>query len=238
MNPKINKLDWDSNFFNFNVGKIEGSITNFIDLQTIEGLFKKTKTRLAYYLTPKETPPFVYESDELDFYLVDKKTTYTKSIDLKLKIEKGIETIGNNTNFEKLKKLAIQSGIYSRFKTDKKINKQKFEELYRLWIENSINKKIAKEVLLYKYDDEIAGLVTLGEKDNRADIGIIAVDSLFRGKGVGRSLMNSAEKWFSINGYKTIQVVTQKDNIAACKLYESCGYSVESVYFYYHIWKK
>ncbi len=50
--------------------------------------------------------------------------------------------------------------------------------------------------------------------------------------------MTSAEKWFSNSGYKSIQVVTQGDNIPACKLYESCGYTIESVELFYHIWKK
>ena len=103
---------------------------------------------------------------------------------------------------------------------------------------NSINRKIAKEVLAFTENNALAGFVTLGEKNNKADIGIIAVDHSFRGKGIGKTLMTSAEKWFSNLGYSSMQVVTQGDNYPACRLYESCGYLVEAVEFFYHIWKK
>ena len=110
--------------------------------------------------------------------------------------------------------------------------------MYTLWMINSINRKIAKEVLVFTEGNDIAGFVTLGEKNNRADIGIIAVDLNFRGKGIGKTLMYSAEKWFSNLGYQSIQVVTQGDNSPACRLYESCGYKVDTVSYFYHIWKK
>jgi len=232
------KLDWDSNFFNFNVGRITGLIKEKQDIQNVEFLIEENKNKLSYYSTSKELPTFVFESKKLDIVLVDKKTTYSKSINSDLEINKSISTIDNKTPEEKLIDLAIQSGIYSRFNVDKKIGKEKFEEMYGLWMINSINHKIAKEVFIFTENEDIAGFVTLGEKNNRADIGIIAVDNLFRGKGIGKTLMTSAEKWFSNSGYKSIQVVTQGDNIPACKLYESCGYNIESVELFYHIWKK
>jgi ribosomal protein S18 acetylase RimI-like enzyme len=55
---------------------------------------------------------------------------------------------------------------------------------------------------------------------------------------MGKTLMTSAEKWSSDLGYELIQVVTQGDNYPACRLYESCGYEVDAVEFFYHIWKK
>src|SRR5690606_14128178 len=97
---------------------------------------------------------------------------------------------------------------------------------------------IAHEVLVFLENSVPSGFVTLGEKKDRADIGIIAVDQNHRGKGIGKALMSSAEKWASDKGYNSIQVVTQGDNVPACLLYESCGYKVESVAFFYHIWRK
>jgi len=110
--------------------------------------------------------------------------------------------------------------------------------LYRQWIINSVTKKIAKEVLVYIQDDEIAGYLTIGEKNSRADLGMASVDSKFRGKGIGFKLFTSAEKWAVDHGYTDIQIVTQGDNLPACKLYEKLGYQSESLEFFYHIWKK
>ena len=150
---------------------------------------------------------------------------------------KSIDSSLSTTLQEKLIEQAVQSGIYSRFNVDKKIGKEKYEEMYTLWMLNSLNHTIAKEVLVLLEQNDLKGFITLGEKNKRADIGLIAVDHHFRGNGIGRILMESAEKWFSDKGYKTIQVVTQGDNYPACRLYERCGYEVETVEFFYHIWK-
>ena len=171
--------------------------------------------------------------------LADKKTTYLKKINTGLSFPESITSIDENTPFkDKLIDLAIQSGIYSRFNVDERIGKEKFEKMYALWMINSLNRKIAKEVLVFSENNDLSGFVTLGEKNNRADIGIIAVDHISRGKGIGKILMTSAEKWFSDLGYESIQVVTQGDNYPACRLYESCGYEVDTVEFFYHIWRK
>lgn len=170
---------------------------------------------------------------------MDKKTTYTKSINSDLIIHKSISSIEQNTSYkDKLINLSIQRGIYSRFNIDKRIGKDKFEKMYALWMINSKNCKFAKEVLIFTNNNDLAGFVTLGEKNKRTDIVIIAVDHDFRGLGIGKILMSSAEKWFSTLGYNSILVVAQGDNSLACKLYESCGYKVDTVEFFYHIWKK
>jgi dTDP-4-amino-4,6-dideoxy-D-galactose acyltransferase len=238
MKQTLIKLDWDSDFFNFSVGRIEGLIEKEQDIRNIEFLIEENNTELSYYSTSNELPSYVFESKKFDIVLVDKKTTYTKSINSDLVIHNSISSIEQNTSKDKLINLSIQSGIYSRFNIDKRIGKEKFEKMYALWMINSINRKIAKEVLVFTENNNLAGFVSLGEKNNRADIGIIAVDHDFRGKGIGKILMSSAEKWFSNLGYNSIQVVTQGDNTPACRLYESCGYKVDTVEFFYHIWKK
>lgn len=239
MKLELNKLNWDSDFFNFNVGRISGIVQNEVDIRDIEFLMNEHDVKLAYYSSLNEVSLFTNPNKVFDVQLVDKKVTYVKDIDAELSFHPSIVSIDSNTSFgNKLNTLAIQSGVYSRFNVDKRIGKEKFEEMYSLWMINSMNHKIAKEVLVLIEDEELKGFVTLGEKNNRADIGIIAVDHFFRGKGIGKTLMTSAEKWFSDKGYKSIQVVTQGDNYPACKLYESCGYKIDTIEFFYHIWKK
>jgi dTDP-4-amino-4,6-dideoxy-D-galactose acyltransferase len=239
MKQTLQKLDWDSAFFNFNVGRINGLIQNEEDITDVDSLIIKNDMHLSYYSTTKELPSSINTSVNFDIVLVDKKTTYAKKIISGLSFHESITSVDENTPFKnKLIDLAIQSGVYSRFNVDERIGKEKFEEMYALWMINSLNRQIAKEVLVVSENNDLSGFVTLGEKNNRADIGIIAVDHISRGKGMGKTLMTSAEKWSSDLGYETIQVVTQGDNFPACRLYESCGYKVDSVEFFYHIWRK
>lgn len=94
---------------------------------------------------------------------------------------------------------------------------------------------MAFKVLIAKENDDLAGMITLGEKDGRGDIGLLAIDSKYRGKGIGMSLINAAENEFK-KIFKEGQVVTQQDNQAACSLYEKSGYEIEKVESIYHIW--
>ena len=239
MHCTIERLEWDSNFFNMQVCKISGIMSDELDTVAIAKALKKQQVNLVYY---SSSLPLTNNCINIlqDYYilLVDKKTTYLKNIKGVYEIPGIIKAYDKNYPEDKLIKLAIESGLYSRFNIDPKIERAYFEEMYKTWIVNSVNKKIALEVLVAINEQTIAAFVTLGEKNARADIGIIAVDANFRGKGIGRSLMFAAENWFKNSNYQLMQVVTQGNNTAACKLYESCGYKVEKLEYFYHLWLK
>jgi dTDP-4-amino-4,6-dideoxy-D-galactose acyltransferase len=86
--------------------------------------------------------------------------------------------------------------------------------------------------------DRATGMITCGNKKGRGDIGLLAVDASQRGQGLGAKLVRGAQRWFVQNGFGVGQVVTQGSNRAACELYARCGYRVESVEYFYHIWLK
>lgn len=237
MNLKYELLDWDSDFFGFKVGRISEQGESENELADALKLLNKQKVDLIYYARDNALEEPEGMSDLYDITLVDKKTTYVKELQGTLVSNTLVSTYLKDSPDEKLLDLAIESGVYSRFNVDEKIGKEKYQELYRLWITNSVNKRIAKEVFVYQHDDELTGFVTLGEKNGRADIGLIAVKAPHRGRGIGKALMYSAEKWFIDNKYNVMQVVTQGENTAACKLYESCGYVVDKVEYFYHLWR-
>ncbi|MNH44957.1 TDP-fucosamine acetyltransferase [compost metagenome] len=65
---------------------------------------------------------------------------------------------------------------------------------------------------------------------------MIAVNEQKRGKGVGKFLMRQADRFFKEKQASGATVVTQLDNIPACRLYEKMGYTIlknESIYHYY-----
>jgi dTDP-4-amino-4,6-dideoxy-D-galactose acyltransferase len=149
-----------------------------------------------------------------------------------------IHSYFSSTNDEKVISIGIQSGIYSRFNIDPNFSKAKFKELYAMWMKKSISREIANEVVVYTTEEnEIAGVITLGEKNNNADIGIIAVDNNFRGLNIGKALIQEAVNYSIRKNYSSLQVVTQKNNQAACKFYERCGFTEKHVINIYHYWK-
>jgi len=233
-------LQWDSEFFGFIVARIVPETLTEVNLKQLIANLKDSRVVLAYWASCFEDISSQNAAINHNGFLADKKVTY--AIDFREKpinTDSGaysIETYDGNVSNAELDSLAIQAGVNSRFNLDPRIPEERFEMLYKLWIRNSVTRKIADAVLVVRYLDRIVGMVTVGEKNDRADIGLIAVDDSMRGKNLGVSLVRAAQKWAVCKGYSSAQVVTQGENVAACRLYEKCGYFLEKTENVYHFW--
>lgn len=222
-------LDWDSHFFGWPVAKIA-------DISELETL-RQQGVRLVYWATTDAHSQAA--ATAAGGTLVDKKVTY--QMDLRTipteQLQAGpVTEYTDATASNDLIDLSIQAGLYSRFKVDPKMDQKKFEKLYTLWIQKSCSHELAKAVLVIREQGKCVAIVTVGEKNGHGDIGLVAVDASQRGKGYGVALIRAAQAWFVQQGYTSSQVVTQGDNVAACKLYEKCGYQQAGLEYYYHFW--
>ena len=232
---KYEILEWDSKFFGFGVAQIYSSELQNEEIEKLLTKSKQNNIKLVYLFSVSEFEnKFLLEKFNGKF--ADKKTLYGKDNLSKFPDLTSISPFEAETPTKEMYNLALQSGAYSRFKIDDKIESGKFEQLYSLWIENSTNKSIADIVLVNTNDNKINGMVTLANKKTFGKIGIIAVDENTRGLGVGKKLMQSTENWAFKNKLTQMQVVTQGENTNACKFYESNGYKVLNVQYLYHFW--
>lgn len=239
MGVEVRVLEWDSEFFELRVGRATGDLRSPKDLSAFEDRSLAADIQLVYYAAPEALPEVLLRQTTFEWLLADVKLTYLKPVDHIAVVadEVAVAERLNDDDRRKIEDLAIQSGVHSRFKVDPNIPDRHFEALYRLWIRKSLSGEMALTVLTARVGNSLAGFVTLGEKDGRGDIGIIAVDHHFRGRGLGRKLMQSAEQWFADHGYAEIQVVTQQRNIPARKLYEHCGFRIDHSECFYHVWQ-
>ena len=236
-------LDWDTEFFGFKVARITVGIDDPNKLQQVLDQAQQEHVKLVYW-SAADNPinTMASEIEALGGSLVDIKTTYAMDLSFvsrtSFALSKDIDIKPYNLSMpiEDFYALAIQSGEFSRFAVDKNIPREKYEALYIKWIDASLQKVIADEVLVIIDSGKVAGMVTLGEKNKRGDIGLLAVDGNYRGKKFGQALVNAAQLWFIDNGYKYAQVVTQAKNEAACGLYRKCGYDVDSIEYFFHFW--
>ena len=82
-----------------------------------------------------------------------------------------------------------------------------------------------KVVFLAEVDGKLAGQIKLITWWNGyAYIDDVIVNPQFRGQGVGKALMAAAIQWSREKRFPGIMLETQDDNVAACKLYDSCGF--------------
>lgn len=214
------KLEWDSAFFGLNVYRID--YNKEVNITYSNGLT---------YLFSSES------INKLSNSLQDVKITFKRPVKFNNKIcIENIETYNLNYVENELRDLAIQSGHFSRFKKDKKIPLFKYEELYNLWIQNSVSKKIADETFIILINNKIAGFITVKIIKQICKIGLIAVNKKYRGLGFGKKLMSNVEKWALDNYCDTIEVETQLDNNVAYQFYKSIGFKESKREYIYHIW--
>lgn len=235
---KYELLEWDSNFFDFKVAKITDKKINKVELEKIINKLKKIHTKLVYWAASINNEDLSIIEKTNNAFLTGQKVIYVKNINTahnssnnrsSFKIEKYKE----NKPEQELIDLVIDGAEYSRFYVDPKITKKQYEELHKLWITNSVKDN---DLFVSRDKNKIIGFVSLNQKNNRGNIDFIAVDKLFRGKGLATALLNQAHQWFSENKYKQVQAVTQKENDASCKMYEKIGYVIEKTENFYHFW--
>ena len=131
--------------------------------------------------------------------------------------------------------LALESGKYSRFKTDPNFQQNEFERLYLKWIAVSLENSL--DIPVYITSEELMGFTTLQKKNNElADISLVAVDPSAQGKGIGHILIQHTIHKASELGFAKIQVVTQADNEAACHLYKKNNFLLTEHTYIYHYW--
>lgn len=228
----IQKLDWDSNFFNLKIGKVEIDNTTEEDIIYLTQLKKKAGYDLLYLFQNEENNNLKSSIINSGGRLINQKVTYSKQqFEERTQINQIIEHKGALS--DDLLNLVYQSGHQSRFRLDPTLN-HKFKKMYRLWIEKSLCGELADKVFIHKNNNIIDGFITVKLNDHIGQIGLIAVDASTRGKGIGNLLSQKADEWYIQNQVKCANVVTQLINKAACNFYEKNGYSISSISHIYH----
>jgi ribosomal protein S18 acetylase RimI-like enzyme len=95
---------------------------------------------------------------------------------------------------------------------------------FRLALGNSTS-----TVLLACEGADLAGSVMVGFDGHRGWVYYLAIDLAWRGRGIGRALMNAAEEWLKARGCPKIQLMVRGDNLAAKAFYAAMGYEVQDV---------
>lgn len=229
---KINRLDWDSNFFKLEVGEAVVSAHSEIDPVSV-----------TYFdlIVVKQTENRTIEIDHFQSDFQETKVVFSKKLDVIVsneKSEKLFDTDEDPIQTPSLYPLAYESGKYSRFKLDSHFSENQFQDLYNKWIDNSLNKQFADKVFYTMESNCICGFVTIKKHFAHATIGLIAVADDKQGKGYGSQLLKKAEHYCVSEAIFELQIPTQKENLTACNFYTKHGYTIFEETIIKHYWKK
>ncbi|MFD2550311.1 GNAT family N-acetyltransferase [Bizionia sediminis] len=229
MTPKIEKLEWDSDFFEIRVGQLNSDALVFCahDLAEFDLLIDKSELDRTL------------EIDGFTNTFGECKLTFSKSIKKRNFSNKTpiLDSDLHPITAEKLYTLAFESGKHSRFKLDKGFSNDKFEALYKKWIRNSINKTFASKIFYTEKNGEAMSFVTIKQFHDYAEFGLFAISSKHQGQGLGQQLMDYVEAYCATQNLKSIRIPTQKSNIPATNIYIKNGYTIHEQLFIKHYWK-
>ena len=230
-------LEWDSEFFGYKVAMANISEFALQDFEQLKATLKGEGYSLVYLYPEDKKSLLNFEKSYLK--VLDTKVTFKKKLlnNHSKTIFAGIESYGSSQASDALKDLALVSGEYSRFKRDSNFKNREFERLYLEWLNKSISKEIADDIIVYKLEDKLNGFITYKiYGDSHLTIGLIATEPSVRGKGVGRSLMAAVEMTAAENKISEILVSTQELNKTAMAFYKGCGYTITEKKEILHLW--
>lgn len=233
----VQPLPWDSDFLGFAVGQLRGPELPAGGLDLVLTQARRQGYRLLYWFVPPGSAAAAALQACPSARLADHKVRFCMPVPVgqPTQLPPGIVRI--HEYGPALRALAAQAGAYSRFQTDPNFAPGIHERLYQLWLGRSLNGELAREVLGYQPDSPapIQGFLALSEHDNRTEMMLMAVESAYRGQGIGAAFIEAARARAAAAGHAAVQLVTQADN-PACRLYRREGFVQEQEELVYHVW--
>ncbi|WP_297337953.1 GNAT family N-acetyltransferase [Algoriphagus sp.] len=224
----ISSLDFDTRLFGYPVGAVDWEA----DCKETDFLRAVKDFKLVYVFSEV---PLSFANPQ--FLPVDVKVLFEKELNFSQAVD-GVQVFSQENPVslsqqekEALRFLALESGVYSRFKTDPRLVNEKFEKLYELWIDQALTKN---ELIIGTH---LEGMITYRIQEKTGKIGLFAVQPNHRQKGWGKKLVSAAEHYLGEKGIKKLQIPTQESNQSAMGLYQKIGYQVVRKTYIYHYWK-
>jgi len=228
---QLRKLNWDSSFFGKEIYSCE--IQSIEEFEFLESQIKIENVEFIYLFMKNENSMLHEQLLKKGLSLVDKKITYQTEL-LNYNSDNDLVKAYSGPITMELENLALLSGNDSRFKKDPNLN-YKFSELYKIWIEKSVSRICADEVFVVANEiNEIIGFVSCQIENQVGQIGLIATNHSYQGKGYGKLLVDAVHNYYLQNNILKAKVNTQMTNLNACRFYEKCGYGAIEIVSIYH----
>lgn len=231
---QLQPLAWDSQFLGYPVARIS-VVGNLPPLAEVRRCMTEQGVRLAYWagtaLQPEMDACFVVSQLELRAALPAAVPPDSEAIthpSLRF-----FDVYG--TADADLTLLARQAGWGSRFRLDKCFAPEVCDEMYRIWLQRSCSREIADQVLITRLGNTLAGMITVRFSKPLGQIGLVSVAPELQGHGIGRQLLLQVLRAASQAGCTELAVVTQVQNLAAVRLYQSVGFLPFEMLHWYHI---
>jgi ribosomal protein S18 acetylase RimI-like enzyme len=222
--PPASVLDWDSGFWGVAIGRTTPASVSG-DQDKLRRWTHANRVQCLYLRCLDGDPQVIEAARRFGFRLLESRVEYAKTMSgPPAPPDQRVRPV-HGSDVEALSRIARTAHRDSRFYADPNLPDARCDDLFAAWIVNSCCHGFADWVLVADIDGQPQGYVTGQLDDGGAGrIGLIAVSETFRGRGLGRALLDGAAERFSRDGAATILVATQARNRPAVGLYSRHGF--------------
>lgn len=225
--PPIRKLEWDSNFFGFNIAQAYFTDEN-IDTRCIDIFCEKNDIVLVQTCIQIGNARVIDALEGCGYRFVDLKLTLEVKISGKPPLRQHPVEFATLDDLDELKALTHSLFSGSRYYTFE-LTRSKADDFYKIWIENAVKGIFDDFCIIHRIRGKIAGFVTAKLGGGAARIGLIGVSPKMHDKGIGSLLVKKLIHILSHRNIDTLRVVTQGANTAALNLYIKNGFAVKDM---------
>lgn len=229
-------LDWDTDYFGVKSAKVvlKDSVSDVEQNEILDYCNKFDFVTISNLGNNNENNVWIGKKTKA--FLTDMNIQFIKHINKQISILDEFTNIYNSfPKNEDILKIAQKTFLYSRFFNDPYLPKEQAQNIYSYWTECAFEKP-EKYFVIAKKNNKVAGYLLFNLENSFATIELIAVDEVFRGQNISKSLIAGLEFFAYEKGINSIKVGTQVDNMSAVRFYNACGFHYASCNSVYHYW--
>lgn len=226
----IEPLSWESEYFQLNSAKLHFDATAPVIGQAELDAFALVQAKI-----PAQRLDQADSLAELGFQLVEGEVDFVLGIGTECASSFPAVRVAQPEDIPLLRQVAASVFAASRFRAPW-YGLQDSGRFYATWIEKAVLGTFDHQCLLVLGSDgEPEGFVSLRDiGQQEARIGLLAAFPEQQGKGTGSRLMAAAIAWCQQQRLQRLRIATQISNIAALRLYQRHGATIESTAYWFY----
>jgi dTDP-4-amino-4,6-dideoxy-D-galactose acyltransferase len=237
---KVIRLEWDSNFFGFSIGRIYANALTGEHLR--KGLERAEKDRITFVelFCDVSDDESIDAAEQSGFHLADLRMTLKKKLDGELKDDRLpgdlIFKKAGGDDIDRLKTMSNGLFTYSRYYRYQKFDRNQTDLMFQVWVEKSVRGEFDDELYYLSDQRDILAFCSLRYKGNASSIGLFGINRAHRNRGLGSLILNRVFHLLYKRGVIDTEVITQGKNPGALHLYQKNGFCVAMITLSYYKW--
>jgi GNAT superfamily N-acetyltransferase len=229
------RLEWDSDFFGCRIGRVTLVALDAEGVERIRTWAKAERIDCLYYLVDAENQPSIRAAEQAGFLATDIRVGLSRDVPAADFHDSAEVGLFRSEEVPALAAIARASHGDTRFYADAHFPRERCDDLYATWIENSCN-GYADTVMVARSEGKPVGYLSCHLEGELGRIGLLAVREDVRSRRFGEQLVSAALGWFATQGMKRVEVATQGRNVRALRFYERMGFLTDSMGLWFHLW--